>query len=364
MRRCSPPNLTSVLRVLPALALAVLVLSPMFARADQPLVVQVLRAHQEPGARRYDFTGEIVARESLNVSFPTSGRILSIPVREGDKVVTGQVLARMESVQQEQGLRAAQAAVQAAEADQRQAQDAFNRQDALLARGATTRIRRDEAERALRIQKARAESARANLERARKALADTVLHAPDSATVTRRLADPGQVVGAASPVISLALGTSFDAVFQAPETAPATLPDDTRVTLSLIDNPQLRFHGNIRKLSPLIDPVTGTVKVTVGVSDPPAGLGYGDAVRGSITRSLPPRTRLPYTVLSATRSGPAVWVVDPASHRVALRQIRIARFADGFVLIKSGLKEGEQVVGRGAQLLFPGREIRPEEPGQ
>ena len=329
--------------------------------APRPLAVEMLTAERTPGKKTFAFTGEIVARSVLDVSFPTSGRILTISVSEGDKVARGTELARMESVQQEQALQAAQAALQAAEADYKQRKEEFERQNALLARGATTRIRRDEAERSFRIAEANLERTRAELERARKALEDTILLAPEDATVTARLADPGQVVGAASPVISLALGDGYDAVFHAPETLPAKAPDDIVVNLSLIENPTIAFKGKIRKLSPLVDPKTGTVKVTVGIIDPPPQIGYGDAVRGTVERKLPPHFNLPYTALTATRLGTAVWIVDPANFTVFLRQVTVSQFEDGIVTIESGLSDGEMVVGRGSHLLYPGREVRPAE---
>src|SRR5690606_20162344 len=125
--------------------------------------------------------------------------------------------ARMDSVQQEQALRAAEAGLQTAAADHRQAAENLDRQETLLERGATTRIARDGAEDSLRIAEGALAEAQATLDRARKALDDTVLTAREDATVTRRLAEPGQIVGAAQPVLELALDAGIDAVFDVPE---------------------------------------------------------------------------------------------------------------------------------------------------
>ena len=114
----------------------------------------------------------------------------------------------------------------------------------------------------------------------------------------------------------------------------------------------------MRQISPLIDPELGTVEVKIGVSDPPPGIGFGASVRGSIRREEAANAVLPFSALTATAEGPAVWVVDPTRQIVSLRQVQVLRHESGRVLIDGGLTDGDLVVGRGNQLLFPGREVR------
>ncbi|TMV15376.1 efflux RND transporter periplasmic adaptor subunit [Arenibacterium halophilum] len=344
-----------------AMLLAIAVLIGPTA-AETPLAVGIARATAMPDVQSQSLTGEIAARDTLNAAFPSGGRIAEVLVEEGDRVRAGAPLARMESVQQEQALRAAEAGLSTAEADYRQAVEDLDRQDQLLARGATTRISRDSAEDARTIAEGTLDQARAELDRARKSLDDTTLLAPEAATVTDRAIEPGQVVGAAQPVIELALGTDVDAVFDVPE---AMLTNDDaqpgRITLSLIDQPTTTFTGTPREISPLIDASTGTVQVKVSVSDPPPDVSYGDAVRGTVTFEGAPRITLPYTALTATAEGPAVWSVDPETMQVATTLVRIARFETGRIVLAEGLEEGALVVTDGAHLLYPGRIVRDVE---
>ncbi|MEC7259514.1 MAG: efflux RND transporter periplasmic adaptor subunit [Pseudomonadota bacterium] len=346
-----------------ALLLALATAAP--ANAETPLAVGLVRATTAPDVQTQSLTGEITARDTLNAAFPTGGRIAEVLVEEGDRVQAGAPLARMESVQQEQALRAAEAGLSTAEADYRQAIEDLARQDQLLARGATTRISRDSAEDSRTIAEGTLDQARAELDRARKALDDTVLLAPEAATVIDRAIEPGQVVGAAQPVIELALGDAFDAVFDVPE-ALLTIEDTHpgAITLSLIDRPATTFTGTPREISPLIDAQNGTVQVKVSVSDPPPGVSYGDAVRGTVTFEGAPRITLPYTALTATAEGPAVWSVDPETMQVATTLVRIARFETGRIVLAEGLEEGALVVTNGAHLLYPGRIVRDAEANQ
>lgn len=339
-------------------------LTPPAARAAEPLVVHIVTATTTTDRQQFELSGEIAARDALSASFPTGGRLASVSVEQGDKVSAGAELARMESVQQEQALRAAEAGLSTAQADFRQAQEDFQRQEALLERGATTRISRDTAEDALNIAEGSLAQAQAELDRARTALEDTVLLAPADATITNRLAEPGEVVGAAQPVLELALGDGLDALFDVPEVLLTKEVEDPTVTLWPIDTPDRRFTGQVREISPLVDASIGTVAVTVTVLDPPPGLTYGDAVRGAVSHEEPPHIALPYAALSATAEGPAVWVVDPATMAVTLTPVTVDRYETGRIILANGLAEGTLVVAEGAQLLYPGRVVQAMEAGQ
>jgi len=330
---------------------------PVFA--DVPLVVEMVSADLVSYERDYLLTGEIVPRDSLSVSFRSGGRVSRVEVAEGDVVAAGAVLARMEAVQFEQALRAAQAGVSTASADRDQAIEDLQRQESLLERGATTRISRDNAADALRVAEGALVQAQADLDRARKAMDDTVLTAPSAATVTDRLVEPGQVVGAAQPVVELALGTTLDALFDVPEVMLTVPSTGHRVELTPMNDPSAEvFYGEARVVSPLVNPATGAVAVTLSVEGASDSVQYGDAVRGLVRQMDPPAIALPHTALSATADGPAVWVVDPDSMAVSLQQITVDRYETGRVVLADGIEVGTLVVTRGAHLMYPGRIVQ------
>ncbi|MGC9419334.1 MAG: efflux RND transporter periplasmic adaptor subunit [Rhodovulum sp.] len=347
--------MTRMVLILAALWLAAL--GP--ALAGPPLAVEIVTVEKRADPREFSLTGEIVARDPVDVAFATGGRLAAVTVEAGDEVAAGTVLARLDSLQQEQALRAAQAARASARAEYRQAKEDFERQERLLARGATTRIARDTAEDALNIAEGTLAQAEADLDLARKAVADTVLTAPGAATVIERLGEPGEVIGAAQPVIRLAVGEALDALFDVPEAMLVSGTPPSEVRLRLIDHPELSFAGRVREVSPLVDTARGTVAVTVSVPEPPAMAGFGDAVVGTVRFTGAPQIVLPHSALTATETGPAVWVVDPDTRAVSLAPIAVARFETGRIVLDDGLAPGTQVVARGAHLLFPGRVVQP-----
>jgi RND family efflux transporter MFP subunit len=331
------------------------------AVSDAPLVVEMVEATPISEIRVISQTGEIVARNRLNIAFASAGRVASVEVDEGDFVPKGATLARMESVQQEQDLRAAEAGVSTADADFRQAQDDYDRQQALLERGATTRSARDLAEDSLRIAEGTLAQAKSELDRARKALSDTVLLAPADSTVIDRMIEQGQVVGAAQPVIELALGRDIDAVFEISEDRFTASSEVSEISLTAIDPPTRTFTGQVREISPLVNERTGTVTVKVGVEGFPEGITFGDAVRGTATQREKPHVILPWTAMTANSRGPAVWVVDPQSMTVSIRNISVDRYETGRIILSGGLEPGTLVVTKGSQLLYPGRQVQRAE---
>jgi membrane fusion protein, multidrug efflux system len=327
--------------------------------ADSLLRVATVTAEPSLATNRITLTGELVARNILTASFPTGGRITKVLVATGSKVEKDDVLAQVDRIQQEQALRASEAGLDSAKASHQQAREDSARQDALLDRGATTRSARDAAADRLHAAEAQEAQALAELDRAKKTLADTVLLAPAAATVTDRLAEPGQVVGAAQPVVELALGDGFDAVFAVPEALLTAGPHEGGVTLSALARPDVTGAGTVREVSPLVDAAKGTVKVTVSVDSLPAGMGYGDPIRGAVISQDADRITLPWSVVTAQASGPAVWLVDPQTHAVSLQSISIHRYISGQIVLAGGVPAGALVVSKGAQFLYPGQVVEP-----
>gem|GEM_PF-6493242 len=68
--------------------------------ADIPPAVEIVRAEEKPLTLDVRLTGTIVAQDSIDLSFPTSGRIPRIYVQTGDRVKGGDALARTDGVQQ------------------------------------------------------------------------------------------------------------------------------------------------------------------------------------------------------------------------------------------------------------------------
>ncbi|WJS83319.1 efflux RND transporter periplasmic adaptor subunit [Paracoccus sp. TOH] len=344
---------------MPRLTILILALLPFAssARAEAPLPVEFVAVERTELIFDAALTGTIAAQDSVDMGFRQGGRITEVLVHEGGRVSKGQALARTDPLQQEQALRVAEAAVASAEATEAQARQALERADAMLKRGVGTRAALDAASQGLSAATGGLTQARSALGQAQRALEDTIIRAPTDAIVISRKAEPGQIVGAAQAVLSLASATGREAVFQTADTPLLRDAIGAPVSLSGIDFPELRMTAHVTEIAPLVDPSTGSVTVRAEIEDAPTTVSLlGAAVRGAVHYPAGSGIAVPWTALTAAQGKPAVWLVGDAN-RVSLAPVQIERFTNGTVILKDGVKPGQIVVGAGAQRLYPGREV-------
>lgn len=325
--------------------------------AEQPLRVEFLTVTPRETSMQIELTGTLEALDSVELGFRQSGRISEVLVNEGDHFTAGQVLGRIDPLQLQQSLNVAMAALAAAEAAEQQARQAAERAQAMLDRGVGTRAARDTARQTLSEAQTQIQQARSTLEQARRSVEDTELRAPFNGVVTARTGEPGQVVGAAQSVLSLAANGGIEAVFMTPDLPILNEVMGIPVALSALDIMAPPMTGKVTEISPLVDPATGSVRVRARVSDAPKDFELlGASVRGKMMLGTGEAVEIPWTALTSGGEKPSVWVVGEGS-RVQLRPVDIVRFDDGQVLLSSGVTAGEVVVGEGSQKLYPGREV-------
>ncbi|SNR40818.1 efflux RND transporter periplasmic adaptor subunit [Paracoccus sediminis] len=331
--------------------------SPACAQ-DDLLRVELVEARERPVRVDLQLSGSIAATDSVQLSFRQAGRVVRVSVDEGDRVTGGQELARLDSVQQDQALRVAEAGLAAARAGLSQARQASDRALALLERGVGTRAARDDALQSLSEAQGAAERAESTLDQARRAVRETILRAPEDAVVTGRDMAPGQIVGAAQAVLTIATLDGLEAVFSAPDHPGLDTAMGAAVRLDTIDIDHPRMQGTVTEISPLVDPQTGTVTMRVGIEGVEGDTALlGAAVRGHVDIAADSGIAVPWTALMRVGDKPAVWRVDDGN-RVSLVPVTIGQFANDVVYLSDGIDAGDVVVGAGSQLLFPGRQVQ------
>jgi multidrug efflux pump subunit AcrA (membrane-fusion protein) len=114
----------------------------------------------------------------------------------------------------------------------------------------------------------------------------------------------------------------------------------------------------VRQVAPQADPVTRTFEVKVGLINPPEAMRLGSTVTGTIRLEGGAGIGIPNTALTSTNREPAVWVVDPASGAVSLRNVEVERFDLAQVIVSRGIEPGDVIVTAGVQALRPGQKVR------
>ena len=303
-------------------------------------------------------TGRIEALDEASLGFRLSGRMIERTVNAGDRVEAGQLLGRLEALNELNALTAAKANVAAAQAKLTQVRNHFERQQTLLSQGWTTRANFDQAEREVRTAEAQLDASEAQLESAHDQVDFTELKADAEGVVTGVGAEPGEVVQAGQMIVRLARHGGRDAIFDVPAQVLRTAPTDRAVDVRLADDASVTATGRVREVSPQADPVTRTFQAKVGLTDPPEAMWLGATVIGTLQTDAVPMIEIPSSALTEFNGHPAVWIVDPKALTVEIRNVDVLRFDPASVTISQGLATGDVVVTAGVQALRPGQKVR------
>jgi RND family efflux transporter MFP subunit len=320
--------------------------------------VRALTVEKRAAGEPVILTGRIEAEDEVNLAFRISGRVLKSELNTGDQVRAGQLVARLESQNELNALRAAQANLGAAQGQLTQARNHFDRQDTLLKQGWTTRANHDQAIQARQTAQSAVDAAEAQLKAAHDMVAFTELEADAPGVVTATGARAGEVVQAGQMIIRLARKDGRDAVFDVPAQVIRTASRDPEIAVNLADDPSVVAEGRVREVAPQANPATRTFEVKVGLTVPPPAMLLGATVTGRMETEAQVTMEIPATALTKFNERPAVWVVDPVSRTVSIRNVEVLRYGQAMVALSGGLDTGETIVTAGVQALHPGQMVR------
>lgn len=223
-------------------------------------------------------SGEIVAVRYADVGSSVMGKLVSLPVREGDRVRKGQVVARIDSVPASSEADAAAALVRAGEADLAaararadDAERAFRRARELGEQGLVPQADLDAARATSDAALAQADAAarrtaqaRAQLNRARDLLGKTQIVAPLDGVVTRLPVREGEMVVIGiqnmpgTTLMTISDLSDIDAEVKVAEADVLRIHEGQPATVSLEALPGREFAGRVVEVGASALPVVGT----------------------------------------------------------------------------------------------------------
>lgn len=303
--------------------------NPM-AKPQQPPQVRIAQVGAQASAQTIAVTGTVALRRETSLGFTSAGRIAALRVDDGDSVRGGQVLAALDAT-----TTGADLSVARAERDRAAAESA--RAQTLFAQGWVTRPRVDAATAALATAEARVRAA------GFQSNAATIV-APGPGRIFARLAEPGQVVAAGTPVLILGEAASGYVL-----RVPLTDRDAQRIRVGAPASVALAggatVTGQVSEIAGRADARTGTfaIEIALPMSD---ALRSGQIATARITAAGTPDIALavPSAAVFAPRAGEGfVYVVDRARGRVSLRKVQVADATDAAIRVTGGLRAGEWV---------------------
>lgn len=316
-----------------------------------------------PGTQgaRLEYAGEVRARVESRLGFRVGGKIVSRSVEPGQHVEAGQVLARLDARDLGLSTDAARAQVAAATTQRDLAAADVRRYAALKSENFISGAELERREAALKSAQASLDQAQAQLAAQSNQASYAQLLADAAGVVTGIDAEPGQVVGAGTPVVRLAKDGPRDAVFAVPEDRRASLSLGQDVNVSFWAAEAEPVMGRVREIAASADPVTRTYQVKVALPEQGApALGATVRARPVDGQSAPALIKLPLSALrqhGGEGQGTAVWLFDAASSSVRLQPVELGPADGNEVVVLSGLEPGMQVVATGVHVLNPGQKV-------
>src|SRR5262252_7877495 len=206
------------------------------AAAPQARPVRTVTVEKREAGVPVTLTGRIEAEDEVALAFRIAGRVLENNRKLGDRLESGQVVARLESQNERNALRAAQANLTDAQGQLTQARNHFERQDTLLQQGWTTRANHDQAKQARQTAQAQVDAAEAQLKAAHDLVSFTEIKADAPGVVTAIGPGAGEVVQAGQMIVRLARKDGRDAVFDVPAQLLRSGAADPEVSVRLSDD--------------------------------------------------------------------------------------------------------------------------------
>ena len=327
-------------------------------RTDVPRPVRTVVVQPTVATVAIELPGEARPRIESRLGFRVGGKIAERSVSVGDRVVPGQVLARLDPTDLAPALQAQQAQLTAARVDRDLAVVDLDRLRNLRAQNYISQAALDRQQATHDAAVSRVAAAEAQLQQARNAVDFQVLRADAAGVVTAVEAEPGQVVAAGQAVVRIARAGEAEIAVNVPESALAVARATREWTVVVPALGARTLPARLRELSPIADPSSRTYPARLAVSGDTAGLALGMTAVVQALRPAEPAFVVPLSALHSKDAAPRVWRVDEATMTVQPVEVRTAGLLDDAVRIVEGLRPGDRIVTAGANLLLPGQKVR------
>lgn len=302
-------------------------------------------------------SGYVVAQRKAAVASKGMGRLVYLGVVEGDKVITDQIIARLEDSDIKAQLAQAQANLKLNQAELKDAENNYNRQKTLLASGATSQMEVDAAESRYNRVVAAIDVAKAQVLAAEVSMENTLIRAPFNGTVLTKNADVGEVVAplgaganAKAAVVTIADMNSLQVEADVSESNIEKILPNQDCQISLDAYPGHNYAAFVSKIVPTADRGKATVMVKIGFKEYDARvlpemsakvLFLREAMKEELKEEVPSLV-IPKTALANRNGSQVVFkVVDEKAVQVP---VTIGKELGAYIEITSGLENGSQII--------------------
>lgn len=290
----------------------------------------------------YSGTAPIEAFADATVIAKVGGEVREILVEEADDVTRGQVLARLDGDRLRLEMEQAEANLRKLQRDFKRNVDV--RDKGLISDGDFEKIQYD------------MEALQATFDLAKLEYGYTEIRAPIDGVVSERFIKLGNTIDVNAPTFQITSLEPLVSYLHIPEREYRRIDPGQSATIEVDALQGLQFEADVARVSPIVDPDTGTFKITIEVIDPSRRLKPGMFGRiGIVYDSHLAALQIPRSAIIEEAGESAVYVVN--GETVEKRVVRTGYAQDGYVEVIDGLDDQEEIVVVGQMNLKEGSRV-------
>ncbi len=304
-------------------------------------------------------TGTLAPRNWTTVKAKVAGDLKTIQVREGESVKPGQVLARIDTQDAQARLDEKIADLEAGRAQLALADKNRANNLALLQQKFISQNAFDSVQSSFQVSEARLKALEAQVALAKKALADTVVSAPQAGIVSQRHAQPGEKLPVDGKILTLVDLTEMEVEAAVPAGDIPSIRVGQQVSFRVEGFGEREFSGHIDRINPATQSGSRSILVYAVLPNRDNALKGGMFAKGSVTLSKVESAQV--LPLSAVREeNGRAFVMRITSDRLEARTVKLGlrNEDEGVVQIVDGLDAQSRVIRSNLGTFKPGALVK------
>jgi len=282
------------------------------------------------------------AERHVDVVSRTQGLVKTIFVEEGDRVEEGQPLAQLDTAVLELTLKEREVNMSSLGSNYERAQELRGKEFLSSQEFEQTKFQY--------------EAAQTQYESAKLQLAYATIRSPFAGIITDRLVDVGNLVNANDGIFRTADLDPLLARIFVPEKDIRHVQPGQTVRIN-VEGSNQTYTGKVARISPIVDPQSGTVKVTVEIKDRKSNLRPGMFTTVNLVISIHENVlQVEKKALVAEAEGSYVFLFEEGTAEKRLLDIGISE--GDYVEVLAGLSEGDSIITVGQEGLRNGAPVR------
>lgn len=310
-----------------------------------PAIVNAVQPRQDRVVDVLEAVGTTRARQSVSIVSEVDGRILDLPVAEGQQVEAGMLLLRLDE-------RQARAGLAVVLAQQQDARAKLQRARQLRSSNSISPAELDELTTTLAV-------ADAQVQAARSALENLQISAPFRGVLGLFNAEAGSYVKAGEVITTLDGSGTMELVFSVPERWIGRLSRGQRLDALNDAWPEQVFTGKLQQFDSRVDPVTRSLQVRALLDNPAARLRPGQFMQVKLHLAERQGWLIPEQAVLMQGNERYVFVVEDG---VALRKsLQLGIRQPGHIEVLGGLPPDARVIVNGNARLKAGDPVQVQD---